>query len=74
MDIADDIAYSTCDFEDALKAGFTSPLDIIKLRGEPVLLRRLAIRVWKKITNETAIFEESKIPPQFKDDIQRPKT
>jgi dGTPase len=30
MDLADDIAYSTYDFEDALKAGFASPLDIIQ--------------------------------------------
>jgi dGTPase len=29
MDLADDIAYSTYDLEDALKAGFASPLDII---------------------------------------------
>ena len=29
MDLADDIAYSTYDFEDALKAGFASPLELI---------------------------------------------
>lgn len=29
MDLADDIAYSTYDLEDALKAGFASPLDLI---------------------------------------------
>jgi dGTPase len=71
MDIADDIAYSTCDFEDALKAGFTSPLDIIRLRGEPILLRRLAIKVWKKIKDENVTFDdESKIPDRYKDDIE----
>lgn len=31
MDIADDIAYSTFDLEDAFKAGFITPLDIINL-------------------------------------------
>jgi dGTPase len=31
MDIADDIAYSTYDFEDAMKAGFTSVLDVLRL-------------------------------------------
>jgi dGTPase len=29
MDLANDIAYSTYDFEDALKAGFASPLELI---------------------------------------------
>lgn len=29
MDMADDIAYSTYDFEDALKAGFISPIELI---------------------------------------------
>jgi dGTPase len=31
MDIADDIAYSTFDLEDAFKAGFIKPIDIINL-------------------------------------------
>jgi dGTP triphosphohydrolase len=30
MDLADDIAYSTYDFEDALKAGFGSPIDLLQ--------------------------------------------
>jgi dGTPase len=29
MDIADDIAYSTYDFEDAMKAGFATLLDVL---------------------------------------------
>lgn len=36
MDIADDIAYSTYDLEDALKANFTSPLDMISLDSQLV--------------------------------------
>lgn len=32
MDVADDIAYSTYDLEDAFKAGFLSPLDMISAR------------------------------------------
>jgi len=31
MDLADDIAYSTYDLEDTLKAGFLSPLDLLSL-------------------------------------------
>lgn len=34
MDIADDIAYSTYDLEDALKAGFLIPLDLAAADGE----------------------------------------
>lgn len=29
MDIADDVAYSTCDVEDAFKAVFLSPYDML---------------------------------------------
>ncbi|MGA2765917.1 MAG: dGTP triphosphohydrolase [Spirochaetia bacterium] len=39
MDLADNIAYSTYALEDALKANFTSPLDIISL--DPYLLEQI---------------------------------
>ena len=39
MDIADDIAYSTYDFEDALKAGFGSPLDLLQQMNNNLELR-----------------------------------
>lgn len=42
MDIADDIAYSTYDLEDALKAQFISPLDMIS--GDQKLLEQVAKR------------------------------
>lgn len=32
MDVADDIAYSTFDLEDAFKAGFVKPIDVINLQ------------------------------------------
>lgn len=36
MDIADDIAYSTYDLEDSMKAGFVEPLDIIFSKKEVI--------------------------------------
>lgn len=50
MDIADDIAYSTYDLEDGLKAGFYHPLDIIYSKNE--LLRRVAEKVNRKLETE----------------------
>jgi len=43
MDIADDIAYSTYDFEDALKSGFLSPLDM--MNSSPELLRKISEKI-----------------------------
>lgn len=43
MDLADDIAYSTYDFEDALKAGFFTPFSI--LGAAPALLEKVAEKV-----------------------------
>lgn len=45
MDIADDIAYSTYDVEDAMKAGFTSPLDIVSRASHPSFLGKLKEKV-----------------------------
>ena len=42
MDAADDIAYSTYDLEDSLKAGFLTPLQILSDEGE--LIERVAER------------------------------
>lgn len=36
MDLADDIAYSTYDLEDAFKAGFLTPIDLVAARPEVV--------------------------------------
>lgn len=47
MDVADDIAYSTYDLEDAFKAGFLSPLELLALDG--ALLRKVAERVEEAI-------------------------
>jgi len=47
MDIADDIAYSTYDLEDSLKAGFLTPIEI--LASDEDLLDRVARKVTKEL-------------------------
>lgn len=50
MDCADDIAYSTYDFEDALKAGFMSPLRLLaNLFNDRSLLERVVTKVNKAL-------------------------
>lgn len=70
MDIADDIAYSTYDFEDAMKVGFTSPLDVLRLSHQPKLLRRIAVKVWKTVNNRLDRFDEKNIPPEVRTQIE----
>jgi dGTPase len=70
MDIADDIAYSTYDLEDAMKVGFTSPLDFLRLSRQPQLLRRIAIKVWKTVEDRTDTFDENSVPPELVEDIE----
>ncbi|WP_267550838.1 deoxyguanosinetriphosphate triphosphohydrolase family protein [Rhizobium rhizogenes] len=47
MDVADDIAYSTYDVEDSLKAGFLSPLRMISMPDE--FKERIVVGVRRKI-------------------------
>jgi dGTPase len=48
MDLADDIAYSTYDFEDALKAGFASPLELImQLNSNAEIRDAVACKLFK---------------------------
>lgn len=49
MDLADDIAYSTYDLEDALKAGFVSPLEILNDSLNEGLMKKVAKKVSDKI-------------------------
>ena len=44
MDLADDIAYSTYDLEDALKAGFVTPTEMILAATERDILKQLEIK------------------------------
>ncbi len=41
MDLADDIAYSTYDLEDAFKAGFVTPLQLVAAANEPMIVDSL---------------------------------
>jgi dGTPase len=45
MDIADDIAYSTYDLEDALKAGFITPLEILSYAHKQKFLEKISAKV-----------------------------
>jgi dGTPase len=49
MDLADDVAYSTYDLEDALKVGFLSPLEVLSLDDE--LSNTVAEQVSKSINS-----------------------
>jgi dGTPase len=61
MDIADDIAYSTYDFEDALKAGFGSPLELLSEVNKNSEIRHLvAKKIFKSSTDR--VFPESPSP------------
>jgi dGTPase len=51
MDIADDIAYSTYDLEDGLKAGFISPLDL--LYPAPELIKQVCLKVNSNLKKES---------------------
>lgn len=53
MDIADDIAYSTYDLEDAMKGGFSHPLQLLAKMSRSALLDDLVGRVRKKVADVT---------------------
>ncbi len=49
MDLADDIAYSTYDLEDALKAEFVSPMEILADTSNRDLMERIAKKVEQNV-------------------------
>lgn len=58
MDIADDIAYSTYDLEDAMKGGFTHPLQLsARVMGDRSLFEKL----YKKVAKEVEKLEEREV-------------
>ncbi len=54
MDIADDIAYSTYDLEDAMKGGFTHPLQLLSEVANEHLFKELHAKVAKEVPDATA--------------------
>ena len=53
MDLADDIAYSTYDFDDALKAGFVTPLQVlVDLQQDTELADRIREKVSETVEKE----------------------
>jgi dGTPase len=53
MDVADDIAYSTYDLEDAMKGGFTHPLALLSRIAAPGFFERLREKVSKEVRDVT---------------------
>ncbi|MBC7703268.1 MAG: dNTP triphosphohydrolase [Rhodoferax sp.] len=54
MDIADDIAYCTYDLEDAMKGGFSHPMQLLaRVFGDAELLKKLITKVDKEVAGVT---------------------
>lgn len=53
MDIADDIAYSTYDLEDAMKGGFTHPMQLLAKIGDEKFFKKLHGKVAGAVTGAT---------------------
>lgn len=53
MDIADDIAYSTYDLEDAMKGGFTHPMQLLAKIGQENFFEKLHKKVTGSISDAT---------------------
>lgn len=70
MDVADDIAYSTYDIDDAFKGGFLNPLDILSASDELIekVAARVSIRLGVEFSAQDAtaalyeLFEDTIVP------------
>ena len=54
MDIADDIAYSTYDLEDALKAGFVDPIGVVAASDETLSMvaDKVSVKINKRVASD----------------------
>lgn len=67
MDIADDIAYSTYDFEDSLKGGFINALDLLTIEDE--ILQNMSGEITRKLRRNIDTDTIKEIIIQLFDDI-----
>ncbi|HEY8119273.1 MAG TPA: dNTP triphosphohydrolase, partial [Methylophilaceae bacterium] len=58
MDVADDIAYSTYDLEDALKAGFISPMEILADAANRPLMEKVVDELNKRSSGKEYSFTD----------------
>lgn len=70
MDIADDIAYSTYDLEDAMKGGFTHPLDLLSQVADEKLLNGITEKSQREVpgVKREEVFAALRDLLQFEDD------
>ena len=81
MDLADDIAYSTYDLEDALKAGFVSLIDLLNIENNRELLGKVTVKVWRALNNrqEPWVFSnnpaewENQLPEDWRTELEETK-
>jgi dGTPase len=74
MDVADDIAYSTYDLEDAMKGGFTHPLALLTRLANQALFEKLVEKVGKDVASvtESEVFNAVTDLFQFESDGEKP--
>ena len=65
------VAYPTREQPGALKAGFTSLLDILGMGLQQRLLRRVALKVWKRLNARSDFFDENNIPSEVLPKIEQ---
>lgn len=74
MDLADDIAYTCYDLEDAMKAGFTNPLDIrAKSEDKPFIAKFVVKQLARSTPAYRNLDPDHAIPQQLKAEFDKKK-